>query len=231
MTTETPNAIAWADEMKRACAIGQGMISPSETVIRLFKGPYLDMPRDFTGMKILDVGCGDGNNTFFFCQLGLTTYGTEIHQEMCQSVREKAKSLGADVTVEIGNNLSLPFEDNFFDYLVSWNVLHYKNTEENIQAGIKEYSRVLKPGGRLVVSTTGPDHKILTGAKTVGAHTYEIGREDDSRRGTRFFYFDAPNYIHYYFDPIFDDVQVGRTHDHLFSETLDWWLVTGRKRG
>ena len=110
-------------------------------------------------------------------------------------------------------------------------MLHYEKTEANIQIGIAEYARVLKPGGRMFLSTTGPDHKILTGARTVGAHLYEIGRPTISGGASDFLHFDAPNYIHHYFDPAFADVKVGRIDDELFTETLDWWLVTGRKRG
>jgi SAM-dependent methyltransferase len=98
-----------------------------------------------------------------------------------------------------------------------------------MQASIKEYRRVLKPGGRFFISTTGPEHLILDGAETVGCHLYRIGREDDFRKGSVYFYFDAANYIHYYFDPHFDDVLVGRTHDQLFTATLDWFVITGCK--
>ena len=56
-----------------------------------------------------------------------------------------------------------------------------------------------------------------------------IGRDDDFRKGQVYFYFDAPNYLHYYFDPHFADVRVGRIHDHLFTDTLDWFVLTGVK--
>ncbi len=48
-----------------------------------------------------------------------------------------------------------------FNFLISWNVLHYEPTVEGIAARIAEYARALKPGDRLNLSTTGPDHKIL----------------------------------------------------------------------
>jgi SAM-dependent methyltransferase len=228
----TPKAREWAAEYRRTRQLSLDLSAPSETLIRAFKGTYIpDMPTDFSGMRALDVGCGTGNNAFFLASLKLDVYCTEIHQDICDLVMAEAKSMGHRLTVKVATNRSLPFTENFFDFLVSWNVLHYENTEENIRAGIAEYARVLKPGGRLVLSTTGPEHKILTGSKTLGPHLYEIGREDDFRKGERFFYFDAPNYIHYYFDPAFSDVLIGRTHDTLFTSTLDWWIVTGRKKG
>jgi hypothetical protein len=70
---------------------------------------------------------------------------------------------------------------------------------------------------------------ILAGAETLGGHRYRIGREDDFRRGEVFFYFDAPNYIEHYFSQSFSDVRVGRTHDVLMTDTLDWYVVSAVK--
>jgi len=231
MTSSAPKAKEWAEEYKRLDQLSLNLSAPSETLIRCFKGDYVPgIPRDFSKMRVLDVGCGNGNNTIFLCRLGLEVFGTEIDQGICDGVKADIKAAGHTLNVKVGTNCALPFEDNFFDFLVSWNVLHYENTEAGIQAGIAEYARVLKPGGRIFISSTGPEHRILEGARTVDAHVYEITRDDDFRKGERFFYFDSPNYIHYYFDPKFDDVLVGRTHDHLFTSTLDWWIITGRKK-
>jgi len=231
MSGNEPRAREWAAEYKRAQVHGQQLSIPSETLVRLFKGDYVPgMPKNFTGMSALDVSCGDGNNAFFLCSLGLDVYATEIHEDICRDVGAKASSFGYDLEVSVGTNTALPFPDDRFDFLVSWNVLHYERTEENIRAGIEEYCRVLKPGGRFILSTTGPNHKILQDGRTVGSHLYEIARDDDFRKGERFFYFDAPNYLHYYFDPIFEEVRIGRIHDELFTATLDWWIVTGRKK-
>jgi 2-polyprenyl-3-methyl-5-hydroxy-6-metoxy-1,4-benzoquinol methylase len=230
MTAGNMNALGWAEEYRQATENSRQLSYPTETLVRLFKGDYVPgMPKAFEGLRLCDVSCGIGNNAFFFCDLGLTVFATEIHEEICAQVRRSAEASGRAIEVRIGTNRNLPFEDDFFDFLVSWNVLHYENTEADIRQGIAEYARVLRPGGRLFISTTGPEHKILTGAITVAPHIYEIRRDDDFRKGERFFYFDAPNYIHHYFDPVFTDVQVGRIQDNLFTETLDWWLVTARK--
>lgn len=228
--TEAPKAREWLTEYRRLNETARSLLFPAETLVRAFKGNYIPgMPKAYEGLRACDVSCGSGNNTFFLHDLGLDVSATEIHKDICADVRRSAQLSNRKVDVRVGTNCSLPFEDNFFDFLVSWNVLHYEKTEDNIRRGIAEYARVLKPGGRLILSTTGPEHKILSGARTVGPHLYEIGRTDDFRKGERFFYFDAPNYLHYYFAPFFAEVMVGRIRDYLFTETLDWWLVTGRK--
>jgi ubiquinone/menaquinone biosynthesis C-methylase UbiE len=144
-------------------------------------------------------------------------------------VTRRLERLGHRADLRVGTNTKLPFPDDEFDFLVSWNVLHYESTEAGIRAGLAEYRRVLKPGGRLFVSTTGPEHLILKGGTTLGGHRYRIEREDDFRKGEVFFYFDTPEYIRYYFGERFSEVLVGRTHDLLFTATLDWFIVTGVK--
>jgi SAM-dependent methyltransferase len=221
----------WTEYYQKMAVKGAELLWPSETLIRLFKGNYIpDLQKDYAGRKVIDVGFGNGNNSIFLGSLGLELYGTEVSPEICKEVSGRLQSSGLDSDLRVGTNRDIPFDADTFDFLVSWNVIHYENTEEHMWAAIAEYQRVLKPGGRFFISTTGPEHKILTNSETVGSHLYRIGRDDDFRKGQVFFYFDAPNYIQYYFSEKFDNVLVGRTHDFLMTETLDWYIVTGVKQ-
>jgi len=220
----------WSEIHTKMAANHDELLWPSETLVRLFKGSYVPgLRKEYAGKKVLDVGCGNGNNLVFMASLGLTLAGTEVSQEICELVGGRLRQIGYHADLRVGTNRHLPFEDNAFEFLVSWNVIHYENSESTMRAAIAEYHRVLQPGGRLFLSTTGPEHKILQDGKTLGGHRYEIGRSDDFRKGQVFFYFDAPNYIKMYFGEKFDEVLVGRTHDHLLTETLDWFIVSGVK--
>lgn len=220
----------WADAYKKYSAEGIELMWPSETLVRLFKGDYVPgLNKQYPGKKVIDVGFGNGNNLIFLASLGLSLFGTEVHEEICESVLKKLSRIGYKADLCKGTNCSIPFPDDEFDFLVSWNVIHYEDNEQAIRNAIAEYKRVLKPGGRFFISTTGPEHKILKDSTTLGGHRYLIGRQDDFRQGQIYFYFDSPNYIHYYFSDYFKDVLVGRTHDFLFTEALDWFIVTGIK--
>ena len=221
----------WTTAYHELFASGQALTFPCETLVRLFKGSYVPgMPRSYEGMCALDVGCGSGNNIILLSSMGMEVAGTEVSDEVCQLARKALQVRGIVADLRVGTNTALPFLDRSFDFLISWNVLHYEDNEEKVQKAIKEYARVLKSGGRFFVSTTGPNHKILKDSKALGGHRYEIGRGDDFRKGAVYFYFDTENYIRLYFETQFHDVMVGRIHDHLFTETLDWHLVTGLAR-
>lgn len=223
-------ANAWANAYKKYKNKGEELLYPSETLVRLFKGDYITGKHiNFVGKTVIDVGFGNGNNTMFLASMGMNVFGIEIDEKICAQVAEKFRKNDLEADLRVGSNQNIPFDDNTFDFLVSWNVLHYEGEEEKIVNGIKEYNRVLKPGGRLFLSTTGPEHKILNNGVTLGHHKYRIGRPGDFRKGQVHFFFDAPNYIEFYFAPHFSDLQIGRIEDQLFREKLDWWLVTGVK--
>jgi SAM-dependent methyltransferase len=220
----------WAEMYRKFAAEGSELMWPSETLVRLFKGAYVPgLDRNFQGKRVVDIGFGNGNNLIFLGALGLLLSGTEVSQELCVDVSAKLRKLGYASDLRFGTNRSIPFENGSFDFLVSWNVLHYEKNESDIREALSEYRRVLKSRGRFFLSTTGPDHKILRKAGTLGMHRYQINRDDDFRKGQTFFYFDSANYLDYYFSDFFVDILIGRTHDQLFTETLDWFIVTGIK--
>lgn len=221
---------AWSEVYKKYNDQKEGFLWPNETLIRLMKGNYIQkFNKDYNRKKILDIGFGNGNNLLFFNTLGLELYGTEVQEDICKLVKEKLKNLGIETNLSVGTNRNLPYQENYFDYIASWNVIHYENNEEDIIKAIKEYHRVLKPGGRFFISTTGPEHLIKRDSKYLGNNRYLIGKKDDFRKGEIFFYFDTEENIKYYFSQFFKDISIGRTYDLLMSEKLDSFIISGIK--
>lgn len=210
---------------------GTALVWPSETLVRLLRGPYVrGFDREHNGRRAIEVGFGSGNNLRFLASLGLDLAGTEVSGEICDVVGSKLHAAGINADLRVGTNTSIPFPNGAFDYLVSWNVLHYEPNENEMRAAIAEYARVLSPAGRCFISTTGPDHDILNGAQTLGAHRYRLGAAADFRDGEVMFYFDSPRYIEHYFESCFDDIRVGRSHTELFGSVLDWFIITAVRR-
>ena len=83
------------------------------------------------------------------------TYGVEGSDEGYLQTQKKIDN-AANVNLQIGNILRLPFTDNFFHgYLVN-QVLHHldhKNDFQQLDVFLSESHRVLKPGGHLVINT------------------------------------------------------------------------------
>jgi ubiquinone/menaquinone biosynthesis C-methylase UbiE len=220
----------WAREYQRQAAEGSDAQWPAEPLIRMFKGAYIPgMDREHQGKSVLEVGFGPGANLAFLGGLGLELHGLEVEEDICRRVRGRLDRLGLQADIVTGTQRDIPFPDNRFDYLVSWNVIHYETSEADILAALAEQQRVLKPGGRVFFSTTGPDHAVLRGAEPLGGHCFRIKRADDFRRGRVMFCFETPEYARRCFERYFQSVLLGRVYDDMFTDTLDWFLVTGVK--
>lgn len=213
----------WSGAHIARATTGRLHLRPSESLVRLFRGRFIPgMERDLRGKSVLDVGCGGGNNLLLYASLGMQISATEATEEICRLVRGRLASMGCEVDARVGRNRRLPFEDDRFDFLAWWNVVHYESDESGIRSAFAEYVRVLKPGGWVVVSTTGPDHLILEGAEQLGPHRYRI-EIDDLRRGQVFFYFERTEAVREFLEERLANVLVGRVRSELFSKTADFF--------
>ena len=100
---------------------------------------------------ILDVATGTGDLAIMAAKLKpKKIVGVDISEEMLSVGRKKVadRNLQDIISLQKGDAENLPFEDDSFDAaLVAFGVRNY----ENLEAGINEFRRVLKPGGALVV--------------------------------------------------------------------------------
>lgn len=92
--------------------------------------------------KVLDVGCGTGHLTNWIKNKGYEVYGIEPSQEMFNF----AKQNFPEIEVKQGISSAIPYEDNYFDFILAFEVTRYLDQSENM-ATFREFRRVLKPDG------------------------------------------------------------------------------------
>ena len=106
-------------------------------------------PEKVQGKKCLDGGCGHGTFSFQLLKNGASeVYGVDLHK----TLKEKVFDIYQNMHFIQASLLNLPFPDNTFDLIVSNGVLHH--TVDALKC-FKEFVRVLKPGGRLVLGVYG----------------------------------------------------------------------------
>jgi ubiquinone/menaquinone biosynthesis C-methylase UbiE len=103
---------------------------------------------NFSGKKVLDIGCGNGYVLSRFSKEGAKTSGVDITPTGVNLCRKRFEMMGLAGDFQVGNAEELPFPDNTFDCVSSMGVLHHT---PNTEKAIGEAFRVLKPGGRLQV--------------------------------------------------------------------------------
>lgn len=202
---------------------------PNEVILKLFFGSYLkEKPICENGQKLLDVGCGFGQSFMPFLDKGLECFGVEIDPAICDITNGLFAKKGHIIDVRHGHNRDLPFEDEFFDYVLSINAIHYESEEKLMNEAIAEHARVLKKGGKLFLMTAGPGHAIFKRAKCLGNHRYEIS-DWDFRNGNICFYFDNLKYLEFYLKPYFDKIELGSVTENLMELPLDFLIAVATK--
>jgi len=103
------------------------------------------------GVKVLDLGCGNGLIVNEILQRGGKYYGIDISSGLIKIAKKKyaleiKKKLAE---FKVGDAVKkLPYQNNFFDHVFSFAVLHHIPSIENRLRFLEEIKRVLKSGGR-----------------------------------------------------------------------------------
>jgi len=102
------------------------------------------------GKHLLEVGCGMGYDSLEFLRRGVRVTAIDLTENAVRFTRKHFEAEGVKPeAVQVGNALELPFADETFDAVWSNGVLHATG---NTQRAIDEVRRVLKPGGRAIIS-------------------------------------------------------------------------------
>ncbi len=99
--------------------------------------------------KILDVGFGNGGICIAFNQAGAVMSGLDVDQALKDIADRHVASHGAHVDLRIYDGTNFPYDDDSFDAVVSFSVLEHVTDAEKV---ISEMLRVLKPGGRILLT-------------------------------------------------------------------------------
>jgi SAM-dependent methyltransferase len=111
----------------------------------------LALAGDVAGRRILDAGCGSGPLFAALRDRGAIVTGIDKSAAMLELARRR---LGDDADLQVAELGSpLPFPDKTFDDVTASLVLHYL---QDWGPALAELRRVLKPGGRLLVSVNHP---------------------------------------------------------------------------
>lgn len=111
---------------------------------------------------ILDLGTGTGYVSLEIAKRfkSIKVIGLDIVEKALQANRDKAEKQGINNISFISyDGMSFPFEDNFFDIIVTRYALHHF---PKIEHTFKELARVIKNGGQLLIADPTPNENDIT---------------------------------------------------------------------
>lgn len=114
--------------------------TPDYNIVKFFTEEY-------RGKKVLDVGCGSGNESIHMARHGGIVTGVDVVESALARAREKAQEAGVDVQFEIGDILDLSKYYKKFDVVTDRGCLHTLNFIQDRSRAFGEISKVLKPHG------------------------------------------------------------------------------------
>jgi len=116
----------------------------------------IDLLKPTINEKILDVGCGSGEQVIPFAKETKNKseiIGIDLSKKLLNLARKEAEEKGVKIKLlrhDANNNL--PFDDVYFDAVTCCFTIYHIKNRLNL---INEFHRILKSGGRLLI--TGPD--------------------------------------------------------------------------
>lgn len=124
---------------------------------------------DFTGKRVLDLGCGYGWHCIYAAEKGAEyALGADISEKMLEVAKEKTHYKNVDYICSSMEDLEL--EEDSFDIVISSLALHYIKSFEEIA---KKVNKCLKKGGCFVFSA---EHPIFTAQGTQDWHYDQNGK-------------------------------------------------------
>ncbi len=157
---------------------------------KLIKPNLLRILSPKPGEEILDVGCGQGFFARELARAGAKVVGVDVAGELIKLAKEHPGKNETYLVLSAEKMVSL--SSNRFDAAIC--ILALQNIK-NLQAAISEISRVLKPGGRLVLVLNHPtfripgasswayDEKTSTQYRNINKYLSEITQEVDMTQG------------------------------------------------
>jgi SAM-dependent methyltransferase len=108
---------------------------------------FVDVADSITG-RVLDAGCGTGDNALFFAERGQDVVGVDFVDVAIERAKDKAAARNLNVSFLVKDALQLSVLERQFDSVIDCGLFHVFSIEDR-SAYIRELSAITRSGGRL----------------------------------------------------------------------------------
>lgn len=145
-----PQQEIWEKEYDQGLLVSKDE-NPQSYMKRYFRRFRFLSGKEMNEWDVLDLGSGTGRNANYLASQGANVSAIEIAENALDMAKQRAKDLGVEVNyVHQSIGETYPFPDASFDLVMDITSSNSLTNEER-EVYLKEVSRVLKPGGMLMV--------------------------------------------------------------------------------
>ncbi|MCX7845173.1 MAG: class I SAM-dependent methyltransferase [Dictyoglomaceae bacterium] len=139
--------------------------------------------------KFLDLGCGKGRHALFFAKNSFEVYALDISPSGIELLKEKARSENLEIFTTVSDMLSLPYENEFFDCILSYHAIYHTH-KEGLKRAISEVYRVLKRDGEFYVTFNSKFSKSYGNPNNIVLEDGTIIKKEGKEAGIPHYYID-----------------------------------------
>jgi ubiquinone/menaquinone biosynthesis C-methylase UbiE len=145
---------------------------PYDILVSIVARNFFHLPlNERKKVKVLDLGCGAGNNTKFFAENGFSVFGIDGSKTIINTCKKRFNRWKLKGNFMQGDFLALPFKNSLFDLVVDRESL-YANEILDIKEIINEVYKKLKPGGYFVSFMFNSFHSDKNYGTKIETNTY-----------------------------------------------------------
>lgn len=123
-------------------------------------------------MKLLEIGCGVGNNLIPLAEMGFECYGIDVSKIAVEETQERAQKRGLKIEVFVSDVCEIKFPNEYFDFIVDRSVLTCTDSN-TISKAVSEVFRTLRENGFFVAfDWFGVNHPDLNFGREISQNTF-----------------------------------------------------------
>lgn len=136
---------------KRAKTYNEHMFDTIEKFEEYYDGLSIPIENKNDKIKILDIGCGTGLELegIFKRNPNVEIHVMDMSEEMLNVLKEKYKDKLCQIEIIKGSYLTIPFKEDYYDYVIASMTIHHFTKEEKEKLYMKIYSS-LENGGKYI---------------------------------------------------------------------------------
>lgn len=112
-------------------------------------------------VKVLDLGCGPGSNTWFLSEQGFNVTAVDGSATAVKKCKKLLKRKGLKAQVEVADFLNLPYSDKSFDLIIDCCSIQHNNFE-SINNIVSTCHSLLRPNGKMFSIMCNEDSSLQT---------------------------------------------------------------------